>query len=144
MSVTPFPEKKAADSFHTNYWFFTNPARPDIAPLRVVHDETDMQRLLSTVSEGQQFGFFIPESVATHLGFQLQDSGTHLIIDPEGKKALLKQVGPMSLEWGGTLSEQEERAKYPGALPEPHRYSDVLAYVWNGPVFIGLYKSLET
>lgn len=142
MSVTAFPEKKAADSFHTNYWFIRNPARPDIEPLRVVHAETDTQGLLSSISEGSQFGFFIPESVAAHLGFHFQDAETHFVIDPEGKKGPLKQVGPISLEWGGTLSEQEERAKYPGALPEPHRYSDVSAYVWKGPVFIGLYKSL--
>ena len=143
MSVTVFPEKKSADSFYANYWFVRNPARPDIEALRVVHGEADTQSLMSKNLEGSQFGLFIPETVAAHLGFQLPDVEAHIVIDPEGNKGPRKQVGPVSLQWGGTLSEQEERAKYPGALPEPHSYSDISAYVWNGPVFIGLYRNVD-
>lgn len=140
MSVTNFPQQKSADSFNTNYWFFSNPNESSIEPIRIVHSEMAIDKLLSINLEGMTMGWFITKEVARHL--QLSSIGTVSILCSDGKSRELLEVGPIHMKWGGSLEEQKERSQC--GDPTTHEYENINAFVWSESCAILPYSRKST
>lgn len=93
--------------------------------------------------DGFEMGLFITDRVAVYLEVMSNEITEQPVIDPEGKKRNCPLVGPLYLEWAGTLDEQEQRRKYPGAIPGPHIYEPIMAYVWPKEVILSPCRRLE-
>ena len=144
MSIIKFPTEKSADSFTTNYWFLSNPAKPELEPIRVLHNEKSMDELLNMNLDGFEIGFFIPENVSSYLGFEMVNFPKELVIGPDGKRKEYSLVGPLLIQRAGNIGEQTARKESPGNYPEPDKYENVMAYVWENSVILSPFKKVKT
>lgn len=135
-SVVPFPRDRGTDSLKS-FWRLSNPARPDIEAIRVEHNEdwSFLMALPPNMCDTAALTLFIPINVATHLGFDLSQVPLDLVRAPDSTVAPLAKVGPLCLEWVGTLAEDESRREYPELFAKREQLL-AHAYAWEGRVVI--------
>lgn len=134
--VLAFPRQRGTDSLKS-FWRLSNPAMPDIEAIRVEHNEdwSFLVALPPTMCDTAALTLFVPIKVAKCLGFDLSQAAYDLVRAPDSSVMPLAKIGPISLEWAGTVAEDQMRREYPG-LSEKREQLLPHAYAWEGRVVI--------
>lgn len=116
-----------------SFWRLSNPARPYIAAIRGEHnrDYARFSTLTPDIAKDSALTLFLPGKVASYLGFDIAVAPVDIVLALASSTGPLPRIGPIRVEWVGTLAHDQARNADPASAAQRDPYI-THAYVWHG------------